>query len=429
MTREVWNKRGRTGKMPNRTLHVGIDATTWANDRGFGRFTRELVTALAKRDSGFRYTLVFDRPPATSLPPDVETITVSTTHSLNEKAVGKTSRSISYLWQMGRAARQADFDIFFFPAVYSYFPLIARIPCVICYHDTTAERIPHLLFPTKLNHRLWQIKTALARWQTTRAMTVSKSSARDLETILRIPKRKIDVVTEAADPVFRVIEDPAVPAAARARYGIPSNAELLVYVGGMNAHKNVLSLLKALPRIVQEQPRTHLAIVGDTSGKGFWDNVPELKDFVAKNPPLSKHVHFTGYIGDPELVELLNGSAALVFPSLWEGFGLPAVEAMSCGVPVLSSDRGSLPEVIGDAGLFYNPESAGEIASCVLRFLADGELRARLKRAALERIKGFDWDRAAELAEHCFTRCYEDAARSRPSPGEREVGGQGSAPS
>lgn len=409
MAHEVWNKRGHTVKMPDRRLHVGIDATTWANDRGFGRFTRELVTALAKRDSGFRYTLVFDRPPTAPLPAKVETITVPTTHSLNEQAVGKTSRSISYLWQMGRAARRAGFDLFFFPAVYSYFPLLARIPCVICYHDTTAERIPHLLFPTKLNHRLWQIKTALARWQTTRAMTVSKSSARDLEAILRIPKRKIDVVTEAADPVFRVIEDPAVPAAALARYGIPRDGEVLVYVGGMNAHKNILGLLKAMPRIVAERRTVHLAIVGDTSGKGFWDNVPELKEFVATNQPLSQHVHFTGYIGDPELVELLNGSAALVFPSLWEGFGLPAVEAMSCGLPVLSSDRGSLPEVVGDAGLFYDPENVDEMASCVLRFLVDDELRARLKGAALERIKGFDWDRAAELAEHSFTRCYEDS--------------------
>jgi alpha-1,3-rhamnosyl/mannosyltransferase len=398
--------------MSDRRLHVGIDATTWANDRGFGRFTREMVTALAARDSGFRYTLVFDRPWNGPLPDNVGVITAATSRSLNESAVGDSSRSPRYLWQMGRAVSNARFDLFVFLAVYSYFPLLARVPCVICYHDTTAERLPHLLFPTRLNHRLWQVKTALARWQTTRAMTVSQSSARDLEAILRIPKHKIDVVTEAANPVFRVIDDRAATESALARYGIAPGAELLVFVGGMNAHKNVLGLLKAMPRIVQDRPNVHLAIVGDTSGKGFWDNVPELKAFVESHPPLPAHVHFTGYLDDSELVELLNGAAALVFPSLWEGFGLPAVEAMSCGVPVLASNRSSLPEVVGDAGLYFDPENVGEIAACVQRFLSHPDLRTRLKAAALARVKNFTWGRAAALAEASFLRCYEDANRN-----------------
>jgi len=397
--------------MQDKKLHVGIDTTTWANDRGFGRFTRELVTALAARDTGFRYSLVFDRPWDGPLPANLDVVTAATVRSLNESAVGDSSRSLGYLWQMGRAVRNANFDLFFFPAVYSYFPLLARVPCVICYHDTTAERLPHLLFPTKLNHRLWQIKTALARWQTTRAMTVSQSSARDLEVILRIPKSKIDIVSEAADPVFRVIDSRATGEAALARYGIPPDAKVLVYVGGINAHKNILSCLKAMPRIVQDQPRVHLAIVGDTSGKGFWDNLSELKAFIESNPPLSAHVHFTGYVSDPDLVELLNGAAALVFPSLWEGFGLPAVEAMSCGTPVLSSDRGSLPEIIGEGGLYYDPDNVDEIVACVRTFLAQPDLRARLKTAALARAKNFTWDRAAALAEASFLRCHKDVNR------------------
>lgn len=393
------------------TLHVGIDATSWRNDRGFGRFTRELVTALAARDTGFRYTLFFDQPPATPMPPGVAVVSAQTRHHLAESAVGTSSRSIGYLWTMGQLVRQSQCDIFFFPAVYSYFPILTTTPCVVCYHDTTAERLPHLLFPTTLNHRLWQAKTALAKLQTTRAMTVSRSSANDLEHILRIPADRIDVVTEAADPVFRVIDDPAVAGRARARHGIPAGASLFVYVGGMNAHKNILGLLRAFPSVVERQPAAHLAIVGDTSGKGFWDNVPELREFVRTHPPLDRHVHFTGYLADPELVELLNGAEALVFPSLWEGFGLPAVEAMSCGVPVLASDRGSLPEVVGDGGLYYDPEQPDAIAECLVRFLSDAALRQRLRSAALARTAAFTWERAAELAEACFLRCRPAARR------------------
>ena len=189
-------------------LHIGIDATTWSNDRGFGRFTRELLAALFARRSGFRYTLLFDQPTGEALPDGVEVVYASTRRSLNESATGTRSRSLGYLWKVGRAARRARFDIFFFPAVYSYFPILARMPCVVCYHDTTAERLPEMLFPTKFNHRMWQLKTALAKFQTTRAMTVSQSSADDLERILKIPRRRIDLVTEAADPIFRVLDDP-----------------------------------------------------------------------------------------------------------------------------------------------------------------------------------------------------------------------------
>ena len=242
-------------------------------------------------------------------------------------------------------------------------------------------------------------------------MTVSQSSATDVEHILRIPRARIDVVTEAADPAFRVIVDPTIPAAARARHGIPPEATLLVYVGGMNPHKNLLGLLHAMPAVIARHPNVHLAIVGDTSGKGFWDNVPALKEFVRSHAPLERHVHFTGYLHDDQLVELLNGTEALVFPSLWEGFGLPAVEAMSCGVPVLASRLSSLPEVIGDAGSFFDPTRPDDIASCLIEFVGTPELHPRLREIALARARTFTWERAAELAEVCFRRCYDDSRR------------------
>lgn len=397
--------------MSSSKLHVGIDATTWSNDRGFGRFTREFITALAARDSRFRYTLVFDQPPSPDwpVPEGVGIITAGADQNLNEAAVGDSSRSPAYLWKMGQIVRRAKFDLFYYPAVYSYFPLLSRVPKIVCYHDTTAERIPHLLFPTKMNHRLWQIKTWLAKQQTTRAMTVSQASARDMEVYLGFSRDKIDLVTEAADPMFHPVTDPAVTAAARARYGIPETGKLMVYVGGMNAHKNILGLLKAMPAVIAKHPDVHLAIVGSTSGKGFWDNVPELQAFVAANPPLADHVHFTNYIPDEALVELFGSTDALVFPSLWEGFGLPAVEAMSCGVPVLASNLSSLPEVVGDAGLFFDPHSVDDITRAVLEFFGDPELQATLKARALPQAATFTWDKAAEMGEACFERCYRDA--------------------
>ena len=394
----------------NAPLHVCVDATSWANDRGFGRFTREILKALLARDEGFRYTLLFDQLPEEPLPTRAEVLTARTDLGLNQSAVGSSARSPAYFLKMARLASSVPYDVFFFPTLYSYFPLLQRKACVVCYHDATAERFPKLLFPTRANHWLWRAKTALAHLQTTRAMTVSQTSAADLETIHKFPKERIDVVTEAADEVFRIINDSGLRDRLRDQHGIPRDARLLVHIGGMNAHKNILGLLKAMPKIIAAAPRTHLAIVGDTSGKGFWDNVDELRTFVATNPPLADHVHFTGYISDPDLAELLNASDALVFPSLWEGFGLPAVEAMSCGIPVLASSRGgSLPEIVGDAGLLFEPEDPDAIASCIIRFLDDEDLQKQLARNAVDRSRLFTWSRGAELAEESFRRCLADA--------------------
>lgn len=401
--------------MPPGLIRVGVDATTWWNDRGFGRFTRELMRALVARgqSSGFEYAFVVDRPRDETIPAEVDVIEVGTTKSLNEAAVGKGSRSPAYLFHLGRAVSRAQFDVFFFPAVYSFFPLLSRVPRVVCYHDTTPERFPDLLFPTKLNARLWAAKTKLAIWQTTRAMAVSNATARDVHDILGIPKDRIDVVTEGADPVFRVLDDEAAIRGARDQFGIPRDATLFVYVGGLNPHKNLLGMLRALPRVIEARPDAHFAIVGDTSGKGFWDNVDTLKAFVKDTPGLAEHVHFTGFASDEELVRLLNSSVALVFPSLWEGFGLPAVEALQCGVPVLCSDRASLPEVVGDAGLFFDPLSPWSISSCLLEFLNDEAKQADLRARALPRARTFTWQKAAELAEVSFRRCHEQASGRR----------------
>ncbi|MDZ4762005.1 MAG: glycosyltransferase family 1 protein [Alphaproteobacteria bacterium] len=398
--------------MPDTALHVGIDATCWSNDRGFGRFTRELVKALAQRGSGIRYSLVFDEAPATPVPAGVEMMFAGAGDSLREQSAGTARRSADYLFRLGRLASRADFDVFFFPAVYSYFPFLSRTPCVICYHDTIAERFPDLIFPTRRNFRLWRIKTAMSKLQARRAMTVSEASAREIEVVLKIPRAKIDVITEGPDPAFRILDDPAAVEAARGQLNIPRGAPLLVYVGGFNRHKNLTGLLRAMPGVLAVHPDIHLAIVGDTSGEGFWDNLPELRGLVRADPLLEKAVTFTGYLPDDVLVRLLNGASALVLPSLAEGFGLPAVEAMACGVPVLASDRGSLPEVVGDAGLLFDPEDPDDIAACLTGFFTDPGLQSRLAAKARERIALFTWARAAELAEMSFRRCAMNTRRS-----------------
>jgi glycosyltransferase involved in cell wall biosynthesis len=372
-------------------IRVGIDAATWYNDRGFGRFTRGLVEALAKRSSEFSYTLVLDRDPDRDFPVDV--LVERSRRPITEAAVGAGHRSLQDMLALSRAVGKANFDLFFFPAVYSFFPLAPGSRCAVCFHDAIAERHPGLTLPTKRSALFWSAKTRLAKLQATRVMTVSRASAWDLSLMLGIAQERIDVLTAAADPIFRVYDVPKA-----------SPPELL-YVGGLNPHKNLLGLLRALPAIAAKRPEVRIAIAGDLGGRGFHDEVGALTRAVEATSIAKSRVRFLGRLEDEALVRLMNGATALVLPSLLEGFGLPAVEGMACGLPVVASRRGSLPEVIGDAGLFFDPLSPDDIARAILRLIEDPALQADLRKKALARAAQFTWDRAAELAEASFRKC------------------------
>lgn len=386
------------------TIHVGIDGSAWDNERGFGRFTRSLVAALASRRSGFRYTLVCDRPPERPVPAGVATRVAGARRSMAEASSGKGARGSSDMLTLSRAAAGLGADLLFWPASYSFYPVLSRVPKLVCIHDTIPERFPELIFPTRRNLLLWRAKSWLARMQARRILTVSEASARDIAEMLHVPRDRIDVTTEGADAAFRPVTDGTILAAARARHGIAADDRVLTYVGGFNRHKNVLRLIEAMPRILAACPDARLVIVGRTTGARFWDNVDDLKAGASKDARASERISFTGEVSDADMAELLAASEALVFPSLWEGFGLPAVEAMYCGTPVLASNRGSLPEVVGGAGLFFDPERTEDLAGAAIRLLGEPGLRAFLGRAAEERAVRFTWESSAELTEQSFLR-------------------------
>lgn len=385
-------------------MHVGIDASAWDNERGFGRFTRSLVEALAARDTGFRYALLFGKAPERPVPEGVATLVAGSQKSMAEASSGAGARAGADMLTLSRAASRLGADLFFFPVSYSFFPIFSRVPKLVCIHDTIPERFPDLIFPTRRNYRLWQAKSWLARAQARRVLTVSEASAADITALLGVPRGRIDVTTEGADETFRPIGDPARLAAARARHGIAKGDKVLIYIGGFNRHKNVLRLIEAMPAILAACPAARLVIVGRTTGDRFWDNVDELKAGASADARASGRISFAGEISDADMAELLNISEALVFPSLWEGFGLPAVEAMQCGTPVLASDRSSLPEVVGDGGLLFDPERTEELAGAAIRLLTEPGLRDRLASNALAQSRTFTWEKSAELTETAFRK-------------------------
>lgn len=385
------------------TVHIAIDGACWWNDRGFGRFTREMVRALAARanEAGLRYTLVLEHgAPSTTVfpdPPPGVRVEIAGTPSAGASTSGLGARSPAHMLSMGRALAAERADVLFFPAIYSWVPVPSRTPSVVTLHDAIPERFPRLVFPTRANELLWRAKSKAARVSAARILTVSQASAKELMAVLGVPAHRIDITSEAADPVFQR-RDGISRRDVLAEVGLDAGPFLL-YVGGFNAHKNVPVLLEAFAGL---QEPVRLVLVGDTSGGGFHDDIPSIRRWIEARPELAGRVALPGWLTDDDLVNLYSTASALVIPSLAEGFGLPVIEAMACGCPVICSNRTSLPEVVGDAGLLVEPTDPAAITDAIESVLTDPALAERLSIAGQERAATFTWERGARLTEASF---------------------------
>ena len=381
-------------------LRIGIDVTCWINGRGFGRFIRELVGALVRRDAGHEYVFLADRQTAerAQLPKGHRVAVGATSVAAAEAAAADGRRSVGDMWAMHRLVRREPLDLVFFPAVYSYFPVGGRFPVLVTFHDVIAETLPHLIFHNRRSRFFWNLKCRHAARRSARVITVSQASKRGLMDVLDLPEEKVRVITEGPSEVFRAFRpDPVVEAQARQKHGIGVKERFLLYVGGISPHKNLATLIEAFALLANEPAARDLllVLVGDFRGDVFRTCHQELIA-LATTRGVASRVHFSGFVPDADLAHLFHAAEAFVFPSYLEGFGLPAVEAMACGAAVVASDRGSLPEVVGDAGLFFDPHDAEGLAATLGRVLHDSHLRTEMRAKSLQRAPQFTWEKSAE---------------------------------
>lgn len=383
-------------------MRVGIDGGTWDNRRGFGRFTRELVRALAP-NGRHQYTL-FLTPDADAdgIPPHVGVVRVKVSVGPAVAASAHGWRSAADMWRMSRAMSTAPIDAVFFPAVYTYVPVLRRCPMVVGFHDVIAERYPDLVFATARARWFWRMKVALALRQATRVVTVSEHSRLGIHRVLGVPLDRIRLLSEAPAAVFRRIDDPASVQDAFAQLGLSKDAPVIAYLGGLSPHKNLVRLVTAFGRIVRDggHEDARLLLVGDFERDVFYSSYPSLRALVSRECPA--HVIFAGRLEDDLVARLLNGVRALVLPSMDEGFGLPAVEAAACGAAVVATRESALPEILGDAALYIDPASSDEIYQALLRVLDDDELRRDLGRRAEKRVAALSWQATAAGVDRIF---------------------------
>ncbi len=374
-------------------MRIGVDACTWNNRRGFGRFTRELLEAVLAVDKTNEYLFFIDSESAESdeFPSNVKTIIAQTEVSPMEAASASGRRSVKDLWSMSREVLRHKIDLFFFPAVYSYFPVFNRTKIIVTLHDVIADHHPELIFPNKKSQVFWKLKQNIAIRQAHLILTVSEHSKEQIIEYFRLPESRLRVITEAARAVFTVLPHDEQWNKTLRRHNLKSNEKFLLYVGGISPHKNLNTLIDAFGRL----DGIKLVLVGDYKDDPFFSAYPALKKQV-EELGLPDKVIFAGYVEDTDLAYLYNAATLVVLPSLEEGFGLPAVEAMACGTPVAASNRGSLPEVLGDAGIFFEPNDVENMAAVIEQILSDDARREKMSRIGLNRSEQFIWKKAAQ---------------------------------
>jgi glycosyltransferase involved in cell wall biosynthesis len=381
-------------------VRVAIDARK-LHDFGIGTYIRNLLRQLARIDRQTDYVLLSpaaDRNVAAQLGPNFRTVLEpSPNYSLREQ--------VHVPWVLRRERP----DVFHAP----HYVLPAAVPCrsVVTIHDCI-----HLMFPQYLPNKMAYAYARASMWtavkRSDRILTVSEASKRDILHFFNVAPEKIVVVYNAIDDHFWLTPPDEEVARVRERYQL--DHQFILYVGNIKPHKNLVRLIEAFAELRRTGfEELKLLIIGDEISK-----LPSLRRAVHGHK-LHKHVRFLGYVSDDTLRVLYRLASLFVFPSLYEGFGLPPLEAMASGTPVVTSNQSSMPEVTGDAAVLVDPYDTGSIVEGMRRVLSDADLAAELRRRGPERAREFSWARSVEQTRTVYEQVGHLSAAARSAKAER----------
>ncbi|MGC9336018.1 MAG: glycosyltransferase family 4 protein [Anaerolineae bacterium] len=366
-------------------IYIDVSAAVHAK-AGIGRYAESLARALIARDPE-RFALFYNRIQGTQPPEGLEGVPARTV-----RAGYKPWRMAVWLGHaIGMGFNRLVPDAALFHATEHLLPPLRGVPTVLTVHDMIFRLFPEHQKP--LNY--WYLNRAMPVYcrRAGAIITVSEASKRDIVAEYGLDPERVKVIYEAASPEFRPALAEAVEDARR-HYGLPER--YLLHVGTIEPRKNLTRLVEALERLHDEGLQIPLVVL---SAKGWL-----YDDFFSRLETLRVRdaVHFTGYIPGADLPLLYNGSTALVMPSVYEGFGLPVLEAMACGTPVVSSNTSSLPEIGGQAALYFDPYDVEAIAAAIRAAWTDQDLRASLREEGLVQAGRFSWERAARETQAVY---------------------------
>jgi glycosyltransferase involved in cell wall biosynthesis len=370
-------------------------------DTGSGQYTRQLLKYLPHVAPQYEYALVVPHKGSFK----IHDITADTDfQSLASNLKSPTSNFRKLLFEqsiMPRAARAYEADVLHVP--YWAPPLRSSVPIVVTIHDIIPLILPQYRGGPLV--RAYTELVSMAARGATLVLTDSDASRRDIVEQLRIPADRVRTIYLAADPEFSAHADPIDTAALRRNYDLPE--EYVLYLGGFDARKNVETLLQvytwAQDVLGDNYPLVVAGSLPDRHDSFFHD--PRV---IAKQIEVDSVVRCIGRVVEEDKVTLYQQARAFLYPTLYEGFGLPALEALACGVPVIGSNASSVPEIVGDAGVLVDPQDARAMAGALIAVCTEDPLHDELSKRALRQAGKFSWEKCArETAE-----AYESVIRA-----------------
>ena len=366
---------------------------------GSGQYLLHLLQALAEVDQENEYILLGTRP----IPR--ETKSHIKFHHMVKPVPGLARHNASIenlMWEQFTApstALKAGVDLLHVP----YFapPFFPRTPIIVTIHDVIPLRLPQ--YRTDLKMKAYLQLITRAAHKATLIITISQHAKQDMIDALKLPAERIRVIYEAAGDEYQPITDSIVMANMRARYDL--NDRYILYLGGLDQRKNVPQLVRAFAHLYQQigDPKLQLLIAGNPDKLGgplFPDSRPVAADLGMAGQIIYR------FIEEEDKPAVYSGASVFVFPSLYEGFGLTPLEAMSCGTPVICSNRTSLPEVVGDAAISFDPDNMREMVQAMYSVLTQNELQADLSARSLQRAAQFNWRKTATETVAAYEEAY-----------------------
>lgn len=361
-------------------MRIGIDARMYSSEFGIGVYIAQLLEYIFKLDDRNEYVLFFNEPAYSQF--------ATSRHRVKKILANIPHYSWSEQISLPFILSKYKLDLMHFTHFNA--PVLYRKPSVVTIHDLTIKFFPGKKHTSPLMRFGYQFALGSIVKRSKKIIAVSKHTKQDLLSLYRLPQEKIRVIHLGVNPRFHIIHDKKLQNDFLEKTGLFE--PYLLYTGNWRDHKNLVNLVRAFGILKMRFRIPHFLVI--TGKDDPW--YPEVKEEVKKEH-LEGQVRFTGIIPPEDLPLLYNCAALYVFPSLYEGFGLPALEAFACGTPVAASKLTSIPEVCGDAALYFNPRDPEDMAKTIYTLVTDEAKRKESIEKGLKRVSLFSWEKTAKI--------------------------------
>lgn len=381
----------------NGALRIGIDYTAALQQRaGIGRIVREQLRALAQVDNQTTYTLFAAGIRRATLPPPLGP-------NFSWSTTGISNDWLARIWHRARLPLPVEsfsgkLDLFH-ATDFVLPPTLAKTRKMVTVHDLTFIRVPEAAPPRLRSYLNDVVPRSLRRAD--HIIADSHATKNDIVALYSVPIERISVIWGGVGSDFRPIHDEISLKQIRQKYAL-GQRPFLLSVGTVQPRKNYSRIVQSLKLLHQKGIDVALVIAG---GKGWLED--EMYRTI-RDLKLHDHVQLIGYVSDADLPYLYNASACVVFPSLYEGFGFPVLEGMACGIPVVTSNISSLPEVAGEAALLVDPYDVEDLTAAIAKVLTDDGLRSELRTRGIKRAAKFTWHASAKLLHTTYMQVLSD---------------------